>query len=379
LRRSSLRRTGGKHIAHITRRNGRWQAAWRVDGRERTKTFDRRIDAERWLTSVEHSKLAGTYVDPQAGRVTFKEFAEEWRRVQTHREGTSRSVEQQLRLHVYPVIGSRPIAAIRPSEIQALVHQLGQQLSASTVAVTYSRVTAVFNAAVRDRVIVASPCPGMTPARPHGNGRLEVLEPVQVQRLTTAMPERYRALVTAGAGLGLRPGELFGLAVDRVDFLRRSVRVDQQVVRTDEGGVRPGPLKTRASYRSVPLPDVVADELAHHLSHWPAHSDLGLVFTTSTGGPVQQHPFATVWATARKQAGLPDWATPHDLRHFYASLLIRAGASVKVVHARLGHSSARTTLDTYAHLWPDEEDRTRAAVDEYLQPTADLPRTAAAT
>jgi integrase len=90
---------------------------------------------------------------------------------------------------------------------------------------------------------------------------------------------------------------------------------------------------------------------------------------------VQQHPFATVWATARKQAGLPEWATPHDLRHFCASLLIRSGASVKVVQARLGHSSARTTLDTYAHLWPDEEDRTRAAVDELLRPTADLPRT----
>lgn len=366
-------------MAHIARRNGRWQAAWRVDGRERTKTFDRRIDAERWLTSVEHSKLAGTYVDPQAGRVTFKEFAEEWRRVQTHREGTSRSVEQHLRLHVYPVIGARPIAAIRPGEIQALVRQLGHELSASTVTVVYGRVGAVFNAAVRDRVIATSPCPRMSPARSPGKGRLEVLEPADVQRLTAAMPERYRALVTAGAGLGLRPGELFGLAVDRVDFLRRTVRVDQQIVRSSDGGVRLGPLKTAASYRSIPLPDVVATELARHLTHWPAHPGLDLVFTTSTGGPLQQHPFATVWATARKQAGLPEWAKPHDLRHFYASLLIRSGASVKVVQARLGHSSARTTLDTYAHLWPDEEDRTRAAVDEYLQPTADLPRTGTGT
>jgi integrase len=53
----------------------------------------------------------------------------------------------------------------------------------------------------------------------------------------------------------------------------------------------------------------------------------------------------------------------HDLRHFYASLLIRHGESVKVVQARLGHATAAETLDTYSHLWPDSEDTTRAAVD----------------
>ena len=56
----------------------------------------------------------------------------------------------------------------------------------------------------------------------------------------------------------------------------------------------------------------------------------------------------------------------HDLRHFFASLLIRHGESVKTVQARLGHATAAETLDTYAHLWPDSEDRTREAVDEVL-------------
>ena len=56
----------------------------------------------------------------------------------------------------------------------------------------------------------------------------------------------------------------------------------------------------------------------------------------------------------------------HALRYHYASLLIRHGESVKVVQARLGHASASETLDTYAHLWPDSEDRTRAAVDAVL-------------
>ena len=53
----------------------------------------------------------------------------------------------------------------------------------------------------------------------------------------------------------------------------------------------------------------------------------------------------------------------HSLRHYYASRLIRSGCSVKSVQARLGHATAAETLDTYSHLWPDDEDQTRAAVD----------------
>ncbi|MEK8228736.1 tyrosine-type recombinase/integrase [Oerskovia sp. M15] len=69
---------------------------------------------------------------------------------------------------------------------------------------------------------------------------------------------------------------------------------------------------------------------------------------------------------ARAAAGLPEEFRFHDLRHYFASLLIAAGADVKVVQARLRHASAKTTLDTYAHLWPDTEEATRAAVAEVL-------------
>jgi integrase len=64
--------------------------------------------------------------------------------------------------------------------------------------------------------------------------------------------------------------------------------------------------------------------------------------------------------------GAPDGARLHSLRHYYASLLIRHGESVKVVQDRLGHASATETLDTYSHLWPDSEDLTRTAVDKVL-------------
>jgi integrase len=372
----SLDRGGVAAVSSIenvgTKSAPRYRARWRTpDGESRSKTFTRKADAERHLTKMENDKLTGVYVDPRAGKVTFRAFAEQWRQMQVHRSGTAKSVEQQLRLHVYPHIGHRPIGAIRTGEVQAMVRRLvaassagGAEMAASTVEVIYGRVAAVFRAAVRDRVIALSPCVDVTVPAPPPSSMLQVLTSQQVVAIADEVPEYYRALVIAGAGLGLRPGELFGLALDRVDFLRRSVRVDQQLARLAGGGVGLEPPKTAASYRTVPLPQTVAGALAAHLARWSPHPTLGVIFTTSKGSAVQERVWRQVWATARERAGAPEWATPHDLRHHYASLLIRSGASVKVVQSRLGHASAKTTLDIYGHLFPDEEDRTRAAIDD---------------
>ena len=91
----------------------------------------------------------------------------------------------------------------------------------------------------------------------------------------------------------------------------------------------------------------------------------GLVFTLS-GKPITRQTFGHKWRPAVAKAGLPAGTGFHALRHYYASLLIRHGESVKTVQARLGHASAVETLDTYSHLWPDSDDRTRDAIDSVL-------------
>jgi hypothetical protein len=95
------------------------------------------------------------------------------------------------------------------------------------------------------------------------------------------------------------------------------------------------------------------------------------VFTNDYGEPIRRTRFSDVWRKAARAAQLPKGASFHSLRHYYASLLIRHGESVKTVQAPLGHASAAETLDTYSHLWPDSEDRTREAVDAVL---LDVPR-----
>src|SRR4051794_16895650 len=109
-------------MASIDKRpDGRYRARWREypGGPQKTKHFTRKIDAQRFLDGVSGDLVRGVYVDPAAGKVTFRAFAEDWRTAQVHRPGTRTSVEQQLRLHVYPTIGDRPLGAIRPSDVQA--------------------------------------------------------------------------------------------------------------------------------------------------------------------------------------------------------------------------------------------------------------------
>ena len=174
------------------------------------------------------------------------------------------------------------------------------------------------------------------------------------------------------AGSGLRIGELLGLDVHHIDFLRRSVRVERQ--RYQDG--RLGPPKTPQSVRTVPLGDVVLRELAGMLAGRGGGSQDGPLFLDPRGGPLMYAGWKRAWNRALRASGLE--MDTHDLRHFYASALISGGASVKQVQTALGHSSAVVTLRVYAHLWPVHEDGMRQETDAALEALADNLRTTAA-
>ena len=108
----------------------RWRARY-LDpiGQERSRTFARKVDADRFLATVETDKLRGAYIDPNAGRVTFREYGEEWLAGRTFDEATREAVRSRLRMHAYPQLGDRQLAAIRPSHLQAWLRGLQQQLA----------------------------------------------------------------------------------------------------------------------------------------------------------------------------------------------------------------------------------------------------------
>jgi len=236
-------------VASVDRYDNRWRARWRTpDGKQRSRVFTRKLDAQRHLTNVEHQKLVGGYVDPRAGKVTFRSYAEQWSARQIWRPSSADAFAAAF-ARVFPVIGDRPVAQLRTSELQALVKKLSATLAPATVGATHRRVAAVLKAAVVDRVLTSSPATGVKLPRVD-RPRVQPLELGQVLALAEAMPERARATVLFAAGSGLRIGETLGLTVDRVDFLRRTVTVDRQMVTPSRGEPGFGPPKTPSSRRT---------------------------------------------------------------------------------------------------------------------------------
>jgi integrase len=363
-------------MASIKKRGTRWFARYRDDtGREHAQRFDRKTDAQRWLDEQTAALVTGQYCNPQAGKITFRQYAEQWRAAQVHRPSSAAHVETMLRRHAYSAFGDRPLNTIRPSEIQAWVK--GSPLAPATVHVLHGTVAAVFRAAIRDRIVPLSPCE-QTKLPRKVKTMVIPLRVEAVATLASTVPPRYRALVVLAAGTGLRQGEAFGLTQDRVNFLKRCLTVDRQLIGQDDGRPRFGPPKTAASVRTVPMPDVVGEALAEHLRLFGTGPE-GLLFVDDDGLPLLRPRFSRdVWRPAVAAVdAVPHGTGMHDLRHFYASLLIRHGESVKTVQARLGHATAAETLDTYSHLWPDADDTTRTAVDSALKinPVADTART----
>ena len=170
----------------------------------------------------------------------------------------------------------------------------------ATVELVYRYLVAVYRAAVADRLVSSSPCVGV---------KLPKIEPAKVVPLPVetvaasveVMPERYRALVVLAAGTGLRQGEALGVTVDRVDFLRRSLTVDRQLVLVAGQVPTLAATKTAASHRTVPLSEVVLGALAAHLGRFPARPD-GLIFTTHEGQPIRRNRFSEVWRPAARAA-----------------------------------------------------------------------------
>jgi integrase len=200
---------------------------------------------------------------------------------------------------------------------------------------------------------------------------MDIPSPADVGALLEHSDHDFAALVAVCAFAGLRPpGEVTALRVSDVDFLREEIHVRRQVQRAKGGGVDIRDPKY-GSERTVYVPEELIKILSEHVRlHRPGDDpDRWLFPGASEDGPMPHYMVGTRFHKAKAAAGVD--CRMYDLRHFYASGLIAAGCDVVTVQRALGHGSAAITLSTYAHLWPDTNDRTRqAARDMYRQVTA---------
>lgn len=288
------------------RPDGRWRARYRDDtGRDRSRHFTRKVDAAAWLDEVTSTLHAGTYVNPRAGNVTFQQFHDDWAPRQLWVPSTRANADLAVRSVSF---GKLPLKTIRRSHIETWVKSMSTRWAPTTIETRFVIVRSVFRAAVADRVIAADPTVGVAlPRRRKVEAAMRIPTVAQVGLLlvnadSTRVSTRhgFRAYVVLCAFAGPRKGEAAGVQVGDIDFGARRLTVARQLQAT---------------------------------------------VTHSRCGCRSKVPHVRL----------------HDLRHFYASGLIAAGCDVVTVQQALGHSSATTTLNTYSHLSPTAEDRTRKA------------------
>lgn len=346
------------------RAKGRWRARYRgPDKRERSRTFRRRSDAERWLTSQEHAIALGEWLDPSRSALTVEKWIDQWlpsRRADL-RPTSFQRMEQVVKTHVLPRFGARRLSTLTNAEVRAWVADLQKPsdhragLSAATIRKAAFALRAALDAAVADRRLSVNPAANV-PLPSEKAAEQRFLTRGEVDALAEAIDPAYRVVVLLGALCGLRWGEINGLRRSRVDVLRSRITVDQTAVQIDGEGISFGEPKTKGSRRVVPVARSVMAEIERHMNERVGVEPDALLVTGADGGALHRGTFwRAAWKPAVAACGLAGLRV-HDLRHTYVSLLIASGANVKQVSTWAGHSSVTVTLDTYTHLFHDDGD-----------------------
>ncbi|MEU4634235.1 site-specific integrase [Micromonospora chalcea] len=377
-------------------RGKRWRCRY-VDrnGEARERLFDRKVDAEAWDAKARAGLAEEVRIDQGERRLTFQDYGERWRLSRQIGQALDyqRHTESRLRHHHYPHFGDRPIRAITVTDVLEWVATLlRNNVAQSSVKTYFDLLNNIMNSAVADKVIPDNPCKSIRLfAILRGFSRSPKWVPTDddVLALVDAVPDEYQAAIWAGAGEGMRLGEVLGLedSTRCIDPQQQELHVVQQLRfhKVPYGGFYLAPPKA-GSVGDVDLDDHVAALFAQHVRTYPpalvelpditaGTPDPGrepkrrlvpLLFTDELGRPIHDQRWSTMWRGWCRAAGWPDEGTFHSLRHYFATRLITSGADPTDVQNALRHSSLRITLETYVHWWP-KKDRRRNIISGALR------------
>lgn len=350
-------------------RGTRWRARYRdASNRSRSTTFDRKVEAERFLATMTTDTERGTWVDPRLGRITLTRWATKFLAASHDLRPTTRETyERDLKRFVLPRFGATPLARITAVEVRSwLADELEAGIAPSSVHRHYRTLRRVLQVAVESDLLAKNPCAAVKPPRIPPT-EMHFLTAAQVTQLAEAMTEHWQPLVYTAAYAGLRWSELVGLKAKRVDLLHRKIIVAEQHIRLKNGDWVWQEPKTRAGTRTVSIPRFLAELLDIHLNERSVPGPDGLVFPNTVGKALVESSFLTnVWKPALGKAGI-DHIRFHDLRHTAVALAIAQGAHPKAIQSRMGHSSITMTLDRYGHLFPELDEAIADGLDDTFE------------
>jgi integrase len=368
--------------------SGRFQARYRDrNGNRHTAPmlFATKTAAREWLEDVSHNIRHGGHVDPKRGEWSFRELAEDWLAGADVAPKTRDGYRSLLDHHLIPFFGDYRIADVTAGLVRRFMAQLkADGAKPGTVRNAVYTTSAVMAHGVDEGRLVRNVVSEVTNARKRTK-RLPVSQPKEVvpltlqqvdliarhitvrpghgQRPSTEHPE-FAVLVRFAALSGLRAGELRGLRVECVDFLRSVVQVRETVASLRGGVQADGQPPKSKQVRRVPVPRSAVEMLSEHLGE-RATQPKAFVFPDPVhGGPLRWTWFYNVhFLPAVVRAGLGA-VRFHDLRHTFASQMLAQGETMLAVSKMLGHSTITVTERVYAHLMPDALDAAADRLDE---------------
>lgn len=263
------------------------------------------------------------------------------------RPKTAATYAQVVDSYLRPAWGTRPFASLGPADVRAAVARAAAPRTAQLVFV----VARLALGAEWPRVLAADPR-GLKAPRVDGRPRPTWSRDEAGRFLAVAEADRLAALWDLAITTGLRHGELLALRWSDYDPATGALSVQRQL---SDDGVPEAP-KTPSAYRVVTVPPRTRAALARHRAAQARRglAFAGAIFTNRDGGYLHRTNVRRAFARLSAKAGVPAIHF-HDLRHTCATLMLAGGVPVKVVQVRLGHSSAATTLQVYAHVTPGQD------------------------
>lgn len=345
----------GRFEAGFTGPDGKWHI--------RTLTARNLTEAKRELRALAVRVDRGEEVVPS--RQTFgqvaNEFLSNFEGLVASGERSSRTLEryrEHLDHHILPALGRRQIQKVTAAVLADFLREKrAQGLSPWSCKGMLTPLGRIFALAVRRGYVAENPLRRLDPDElPKGRNLTEarVLNREELKALLSKVAPTYRAVISTLALTGLRIQEALGLTWEDVDFDAGLIRVRAQLTRAtrDKPAERVG-LKTRGSKRDIRLEPALVSLLRRHKLASGYSKDDDYVFATENGTPFYYRNVAVrgldkaAAAAHLNREGLPR-LSPHDLRHTYASHLIRQGLDPVRVSRQLGHARPSITLDIYA-------------------------------
>ena len=343
-----------RHFGTVRRRSsGRWQAVYRVEGRMHSAgSHPTKADALACLSAIEADLRRGAWIDPRAGKMTLRVYAEEW--LEQRNDLAFRTKELYaylLESHIIPSLGSATLIGLAPSKIRSWHATLARE-HPSTAAKAYRLLSAILRTAVTDGFLISSPCKvaGGGVERPAERPVANVCE---VEALEAAMPEHLRLIVLLATWCQLRRAELLGLRRKDIDHANGSLRVEQSRTITMRGKSLVKEPKTAAGRRTIAVPEFLVERIRDHLSRFTGPDADDLVFTGITGVALTGNVLQVAWQRARTKVGRTDLRL-HDLRHTGLTLAAATGATTVELMHRAGHSSSVAAM-RYQHATKDRD------------------------